>query len=283
MVSRYITHIVDEEKIQNDQVFGQLYYFEAGFYKYAVSHTLERKDPDFYMMLLCTDGEGYFCCGEDKYRICAGNVFFCFPHTYTAYGSSVAAPWSLYWIQFKGGAAEEILKSGGITAKSPLVHLSDTEEFKERYREILEASSNNGAVNALRDGQSGFYRLLFQFLNRNNIAAPGVSSMVDRTIKYIGRNMHKKLTLDELARHANVSKFYFSRLFTQETGYSPMRYLQNTRIEQARSLLLNTSGALSEVSALLGFDDVYYFSAVFKKATGISPGRYRKKNRHIDI
>ena len=278
MISRYTSHIVDEEKIQNDPVFGNLYYCEAGFYKYAVSHALERKNPDFYMMLLCTGGEGYVCCGKDRYTVRAGDVFFCFPHTYTAYGSSLNMPWSLYWIHFKGEAAEKHLKSSGITEQSPVIHLHNG-GFNKHYRKILDTGTNNGALNALYEGQSNFYNLLFGFLNRNDVAATGVSGMVEKTIRYIGRNLHKKLTLDELAAQANLSKFHFARLFAQETGCSPMRYLQNTRIEQAKSLLLSTNGLLSEVAELLGFDDVYYFSAVFKKVTGLSPGRYRRKNQ----
>jgi Response regulator containing CheY-like receiver domain and AraC-type DNA-binding domain len=56
-------------------------------------------------------------------------------------------------------------------------------------------------------------------------------------------------------------------------------YLQQTRIEYAKELLLNTDQSVSEVANASGYSNLSYFSSIFKKFTGSSPGEYRKLRR----
>ena len=73
-----------------------------------------------------------------------------------------------------------------------------------------------------------------------------------------------------------LSRGRFSHLFKEETGMSPMAYLQKERLETACSMLLYTDYPLSEISAALCFSSESHFIKIFREYTGRTPGRYRK-------
>ena len=84
------------------------------------------------------------------------------------------------------------------------------------------------------------------------------------------------VTVSELAEACFLSQGRFSHLFKESIGVSPMRYITEQRIKRAGELLAETENSVSEIGALVGFDDQNYFSRMFRKYTGLSPLNYRK-------
>ncbi len=104
---------------------------------------------------------------------------------------------------------------------------------------------------------------------------------LERTIAYIHARLFDNLSLGDLASTACVSRFHFARMFRLRTGYSPMKYVQNQRIERAKHLLRHDDANISTIAAALGFFDQSHFSRVFRKVTGVSPGRYAKRDTRV--
>ena len=98
---------------------------------------------------------------------------------------------------------------------------------------------------------------------------------VYKTMEYVRANFDKKLTLDEIARNAFLSKAYLSSIFKDEIGESLTNYINRVRIEKSKILLLDKEVGLIDIANLCGFEDQSYFTRVFKKMVGISPKRYR--------
>lgn len=69
----------------------------------------------------------------------------------------------------------------------------------------------------------------------------------------------------------------FNRRFRQATGLSPIHYLQQLRIERAKTLLETTSLAVEEIGWQVGYADAAYFRRLFRRVTGMPPARYRRK------
>lgn len=81
--------------------------------------------------------------------------------------------------------------------------------------------------------------------------------------------------MGELADSLNLSYRHFSRLFKDLTGLPPQRYHIQIRINRAKKLLEHPNAKVSEVAAIIGFEDPYYFSRLFRKYTGLSPHQWQ--------
>lgn len=66
------------------------------------------------------------------------------------------------------------------------------------------------------------------------------------------------------------------KLFKDITGTNFSDYIQKLRIDEARSLLLNTDMNVAAVAAQTGFNVIKFFYEVFKKIIGKTPGDYRR-------
>ena len=86
---------------------------------------------------------------------------------------------------------------------------------------------------------------------------------------------NSELSISEIAKITGVSVCYFRRLFTEYSGESPIEFKQRHRIEKAKQLLLSDEDySIGEISAILGFSDIYHFSKTFKKFCGVSPTKF---------
>lgn len=95
--------------------------------------------------------------------------------------------------------------------------------------------------------------------------------------RLIDERFSKELTLDTLAEFAHISKYHLAHMFQKYYGISPMQYLSERRIQEARYLLLHTDNNLSQICSTVGFSSPSYFSQVFSRAEGLSPSAFRKK------
>lgn len=95
-------------------------------------------------------------------------------------------------------------------------------------------------------------------------------------LNFIDKHLGEQIKLAELAKLAAYEQTYFSSLFKQVFGISPIKYIQNKRIEKAQSLLRTSNLKLSAIADELGFIDAFHFSKTFKKLTGENPSEFRK-------
>lgn len=98
-----------------------------------------------------------------------------------------------------------------------------------------------------------------------------------RACDHIDRHYQMPLDLDQLARVARVSKFYFVRCFEATYGETPIRYLTRRRIERAQDLLRLANLTVTEVCMAVGFASLGSFSSRFTQVVGESPTAYRDR------
>ncbi|KAB8334546.1 AraC family transcriptional regulator [Scytonema tolypothrichoides VB-61278] len=102
------------------------------------------------------------------------------------------------------------------------------------------------------------------------------SIQLKEVIEYTRTQLGAELSLSQLADVAQVSEFYFSRLFKNTTGLAPHQFVLNLRLERAKKLILTGQMSLSEVAVFCGFFDQSHFSNVFKRAFGMTPRAFAK-------
>lgn len=99
---------------------------------------------------------------------------------------------------------------------------------------------------------------------------------ISEVVGYIHQNFSKDISLEEISRHAYLSKYHFSRIFKKYTSYSPYQYLIAVRLNHSRMLLLTSSYPITEIADRCGFKRLDYFSAIFKKKFRCNPSQYRE-------
>jgi len=103
------------------------------------------------------------------------------------------------------------------------------------------------------------------------------SSLIMKAKAYIEEYYYKDLSLDDVSRIVDISPYYFSKLFKEETGENFIEYLTNVRIEKAKKLLHNRELSIKNICADIGYSDPNYFSRIFKKQVGLTPTEYRER------
>ena len=99
---------------------------------------------------------------------------------------------------------------------------------------------------------------------------------VQQAIRYMQEHYMEDIDIGVLASEMGFHSAYLTRLFGRYVGISPLKYLTNIRIQEAKRLLLDTSLPISAVGEQVGYPDQFHFSKTFRKATGENPSAFRK-------
>lgn len=107
------------------------------------------------------------------------------------------------------------------------------------------------------------------------------NGVVAKAKAYINANFHKEISLDDVSREVNISPYYFSKIFKEETGENFIEYVTHVRMEKSKELLEQSTLSMKEICAQVGYSDPNYFSRTFKKNVGVTPTEY-KEGKNIE-
>ena len=98
---------------------------------------------------------------------------------------------------------------------------------------------------------------------------------------FVAENYARKLSLDELAAMAAMSKSRFKHVFAQTFATTPGHYIATVRLNAARRLLEETDDLLADIAIATGFFDQSHLTRTFVRERGITPSEYRRQHRAI--
>ncbi|MBA3660226.1 MAG: AraC family transcriptional regulator [Gammaproteobacteria bacterium] len=102
---------------------------------------------------------------------------------------------------------------------------------------------------------------------------------LNNVLKYIGKHLDEKLTLNQLSTIACFSKYHFHRLFTAYTGLSLQQYIRWLRLKRAaHQLIVDKDQSIINIAIDAGFESHEAFSRVFKQICGMSPSDFRNQS-----
>ncbi len=93
--------------------------------------------------------------------------------------------------------------------------------------------------------------------------------------------MEKNITEIEIANSTlaeigGMSVNAYARIFKEQTGTSPRKYLMRMRVEKACNMLHHSDLSIDQIASACGFSDRYYFTRIFTRTMNVSPGVYRR-------
>ncbi|MBE6004958.1 MAG: response regulator [Lachnospiraceae bacterium] len=102
------------------------------------------------------------------------------------------------------------------------------------------------------------------------------NTVISKAQEYMKKYYNKDISLEATAETVNISPYYFSKLFKEETGINFSDYLTELRINRAKELInQDPDRNIKEVSIEAGYSNPNYFSRIFKKWTGMTPTELR--------
>lgn len=151
--------------------------------------------------------------------------------------------------------------------------VSDMAPYIELYKRLREVYYVGRSENAFHTCLSIIYKMLSML--EAGVETYDKTGYVKRALEYMSDNISlAELSNEDIASELNISTVYFRKLFSEEIGVSPMKYLCGMRIEKARELLRIPDVSITELSEKLGYSSVYSFSRAFARECGIPPSEY---------
>ncbi|HCA6582930.1 TPA: helix-turn-helix domain-containing protein [Pseudomonas aeruginosa] len=96
---------------------------------------------------------------------------------------------------------------------------------------------------------------------------------------WVEANHAEPLGLERMAAQAGLALRTLKRRFGAATGLSPIRYLQQVRVDRAKKLLLATPLSIREIAYEVGYENVSFFVRLFRKEAGDTPSHWRGRVR----
>lgn len=115
-----------------------------------------------------------------------------------------------------------------------------------------------------------------EFLEMNYNSKNKIPPNIARVMEWIKANYYTNLTIQEIAKEFGYNQDYLSSLFKKTTGVTFIQYINQTRVNMAKSLITNYDVSIKEAAYTCGFQDEKYFMKIFKKFEGMTPSEYKK-------
>ncbi len=271
-----------DKYLRNQPFLSALYITYIGFYPKASFHFRERKkgcsdDILFY----CLDGKGYFDTHRGGYELTANQFVILPAHHFHRYQADLNDPWTIYWVHFSGDRLSEFNGLLNIEQYITPTPIKYDERFITAWEEMYNALKEGYTLANISYANLCLPRFISLFLfpevKLNNFQE---QDTIAKSIEFLKKNIHKMLTVEDIAGYFNYSASHFSTLFKNKTGSSPLDYFIQIKIRHACQLLDQSMLRIKEIAVKVGYDDPYYFSRLFCKVMGVSPDKYRQKKQN---
>jgi YesN/AraC family two-component response regulator len=159
--------------------------------------------------------------------------------------------------------------------QSPIINVQNHHITVNKYIEDIYQEFQENALGSEEIISSLLVTLIIKiirFLNTTN----KTTTLSEKVINYITENYNRDISLNELASVVFISPYHLAHTFKDEVGVSPIQYLINHRIDEAKNMLIHTDLTIREIAFRVGYPNSNYFTLLFKKLTGYSPGKFRK-------
>lgn len=248
---------------------------------------LERRvsDPQRdHDLQLVYSGKGSVVADDVEYPLQKGDVFTIYPGEKFFVRTTGDKPFCRYYVHFDFYEGKNRLSTPVVNDKEPwprLIHLHDDMRIRELFADLvflLTEGNDRTMVRMIANGiftaLIGLITLQYQQADYSDINQPKSHRGVRKAERFILDNYRRHMTLAGLAQIAGLSMDYFGQIFKTIFGKTPIDYLVDYRLQQAKKLMVETELNISEIAAHVGYEDIHYFSYLFKHREGVTPSEF---------
>ena len=224
-------------------------------------------------LLFCLEGELEVTCGKHKKQLKTNDFALIMPYTVHSYQSAKHS---------------KVLIITVLKENLPLFHKYFSIEPLYPYIEnildsdidyITKKLTSPNRQNISFEQLIGYIYIIlsyvFNAIEFSNEEKKGISDLLPNVLNYIEKNFHDEISLESIAFNIGVNSSYLSRIFSDKIGYSVTKYINEVRVDYAKSMLLSTDNSITDIAFNSGFKSIRTFNRVFLEHTNYTPKEYR--------
>lgn len=252
-----------------------LYPTVLGYFYYEPGYLLKRNKYDSFLLMHIKNGKCTVKIKDQIYTARKDDIVLldCYqPHEY---GNSSSDLLEISWLHFDGPLARDYFDLI-IAGNGPVIHPRNLYTFSHHMEKLLNQFRSSAPIKEA-SVSSYITQMLTELLNTRTDSVKDSSHrpIIENALSYINEHFHEPLSLELIAQNVNLSPYYFTRVFTAETGFTPHQYLIATRISSAKFLLRTPDISIKEVAFSSGFNSESSFCSTFRKWEHMTPSEYR--------
>lgn len=231
------------------------------------------------ILIVCLAGKGTVELESRTHHLRPGHGIVLPPHRRHRYAADVRKPWSLFWFHFSGRRAKDYVTALDLDPSHPCFWVQDVAQLAEAFEECYSYVLGGYTDADLTGLSTSFGRLLGRCRTLQRSASLRLRRTEDRvlrTLQFMRQNLHRTLTLAEIARQASFSVPHLGAMFRRQLNCSPLEMHIRLRMQRACELLESTDLTVSQIAGALGYNDSLYFSRLFRQKIGQPPTQYRQ-------
>ncbi|MCQ6561348.1 AraC family transcriptional regulator [Paenibacillus mendelii] len=272
------------ELLTNDQYMNLSSSFRI--FKNQIRNIIDVHCHEFYELAFVTSGSGVQKINGVESPIVKGSIFLLTPADFHEIVPDKNAGIQLYNLIFTSEMLHQQLMELLFSVRHIYTHHFEDEEYERMLWEWerIWDEAQISRVGSQLIVRGAIERVLIDLFRQcsilqsdfeNRTARNTTDAIIRSSTIFIQHRFRESISLEQVAKHYNLSPNYFSGCFKQVLGVSFQTYVVNTRLEFAKSLIRVSNLSVTEVCLSSGFNTLAHFERMFKKKFGVTPKEYR--------
>ncbi len=253
----------------------------AGHLITKAKFSVKRHSVAGHELIFCLKGKGCIKIEGNDYQVESGQLAWLPVRNPHEHLSDPHIPWEILWIRIDGGKLDSLIKILNIERK-PIFKFSHPEKIIQIYHDIFSTMKGHTLLDDARCDMLCSL-LIFNLMENRSFQAENSTVITHRGLGRLIYQIHSHYNSDwdieKFMFYCQVSKSQLFRLFHTTFNQTPLNWLKNYRLSQARRLLVETDERIGHIAWQVGYNDPLHFSRDFRRLIGLSPSKFRQKER----
>ena len=228
---------------------------------------------------IIVEGRGEYLLDGQRWTIEAPCVFMQWPGQTFSYGPTAGTTWSELFVIYSENMSDELSKRRLFDPRRPVWNIVDASPVLGLLERILLLAGRREVVRSVDWLDRLCEQMIVASLMDRDEPEPSDRLAVIRMIAdSIRHEPGSEYDFPRIAERSGMSVSTFRRRWLDVIGVPPSTFLAESRMREARRMLVETRWSVGEIAGRVGYPDPLYFSRSFRSTTGVSPRAYRERH-----